>query len=91
MNWQELRTRHTITCGGLYSDTLSTLTGCASTPKIVPFRGEYLLLKSDKRDMVKMNIYPVRCKYVCWCFIILDAHRCPIHDFHSWAFTSRRA
>lgn len=35
------------------------LTGCPRNPRIVPFRGEYLLLKPSKRKMVKCNIYPV--------------------------------
>lgn len=36
------------------------LSGCDSNPKIVPFRGEYLLLKPEKRHLVRGNIYPVR-------------------------------
>lgn len=35
------------------------LTGNKNPPKIVPFRGEYLLLNPDKAFMVKGNIYPV--------------------------------
>ena len=52
-------TRYVITCGGLYSDRLAQLSGCASDPRIVPFRGEYLVLRPDKTHLVRGNIYPV--------------------------------
>lgn len=48
-----------LTCGGLYSDRLAEMTGCAKSPRIIPFRGEYLLLKKEKCDLIKGNIYPV--------------------------------
>lgn len=35
------------------------MTGCPKSPRIIPFRGEYLLLKKDKCNLVKGNIYPV--------------------------------
>jgi L-2-hydroxyglutarate oxidase LhgO len=47
-----------ITCSGLYSDKVSALTGESST-RIVPFRGDYYVLKPEKRFMVKGMIYPV--------------------------------
>ncbi|EDW04081.1 L-2-hydroxyglutarate dehydrogenase, mitochondrial [Drosophila grimshawi] len=56
---QKVRTRNVLTCGGLQSDTLAELTGCPRDPRIVPFRGEYLLLSKEKQHMVKGNIYPV--------------------------------
>ncbi|KAK9875561.1 hypothetical protein WA026_009367 [Henosepilachna vigintioctopunctata] len=52
-------TKFVFTCAGLYSDKISMLTGCPRNPRIIPFRGEYLLLKPEKRKMVKCNIYPV--------------------------------
>jgi L-2-hydroxyglutarate oxidase LhgO len=48
-----------ITCGGLYSDKLAKMTDGATDPKIVPFRGDYLILKPEKAYLVKGNIYPV--------------------------------
>ncbi|XP_058057379.1 L-2-hydroxyglutarate dehydrogenase, mitochondrial [Anopheles bellator] len=54
-----IRARNILTCGGLQSDKLAEMTGCSAVPKIVPFRGEYLLLHPDKCHMVRGNIYPV--------------------------------
>jgi 2-hydroxyglutarate dehydrogenase len=48
-----------IVCGGLQSDRLAVLSNCKATPKIVPFRGDYLRLKPEKRYLVRGNIYPV--------------------------------
>ena len=51
--------KYVITCGGAYSDRLAVKSGGSEFPKIVPFRGEYLLLKDTKRHLVKGNIYPM--------------------------------
>lgn len=56
---QEVRCRYVLTCGGLYSDRLSQISGCSPEPRIVPFRGDYLVLKPEKHYLVKGNIYPV--------------------------------
>jgi L-2-hydroxyglutarate oxidase LhgO len=55
----DVEARYVITCGGLLSDRLAKMTGGKSDPKIVPFRGDYLILKPEKRYLVKGNIYPV--------------------------------
>jgi len=55
----DIEARAVITCGGLYSDKLAKMTGGANDPKIVPFRGDYLVLKPEKNYLVKGNIYPV--------------------------------
>lgn len=54
-----LKARYVITAAGLHADRISKLTGCSYSPRIVPFRGEYLLLKPEKSHLVKTNIYPV--------------------------------
>ncbi|KAG7160537.1 L-2-hydroxyglutarate dehydrogenase-like [Homarus americanus] len=58
-NGRAVRCKYVLTCGGLQSDKLAKLSGCSEDPRIVPFRGEYLLLKKDKAHMVRGNIYPV--------------------------------
>jgi L-2-hydroxyglutarate oxidase LhgO len=55
----DIEAKFVITCGGLMADRVAKMTGAASDPKIVPFRGDYLILKPDKRYLVKGNIYPV--------------------------------
>lgn len=39
------------------------MSGGKVDPKIIPFRGEYLLLNPEKQHMVKGNIYPVSVMY----------------------------
>ncbi|XP_039256253.2 L-2-hydroxyglutarate dehydrogenase, mitochondrial-like [Styela clava] len=57
--YQEVQSRFVIVCGGLYSDRLAAKSNCDQIPKIVPFRGEYLILKPEKTYLAKGNIYPV--------------------------------
>ncbi|XP_072170956.1 L-2-hydroxyglutarate dehydrogenase, mitochondrial-like [Diadema setosum] len=56
---KSLRCKYVVTCAGLYSDRMAALSGCNKLPRIVPFRGDYLLLKPDKNYLVNGNIYPV--------------------------------
>ena len=45
ISWfQIIDCKYILTCAGLFSDRVAALTDCSSEPKIVPFRGEYLLL-----------------------------------------------
>jgi (S)-2-hydroxyglutarate dehydrogenase len=48
-----------VLCAGLWSDRLATLAGDEADPRIVPFRGEYHLLRSDRRALVNGLVYPV--------------------------------
>nr|DBA14509.1 TPA: hypothetical protein GDO54_005464 [Pyxicephalus adspersus] len=56
---EEVYCKYVLTCGGLFSDRLSQISGCSPEPRIVPFRGDYLVLKPEKCYLVKGNIYPV--------------------------------
>nr|XP_048271586.1 L-2-hydroxyglutarate dehydrogenase, mitochondrial isoform X1 [Myodes glareolus] len=56
---EEVHCRYVVTCAGLHSDRISELSGCNPDPQIVPFRGDYLLLKPEKSYLVNGNIYPV--------------------------------
>jgi L-2-hydroxyglutarate oxidase len=55
--------RHTVdrlvVCGGLESDRLGRLVGGPASPRIVPFRGEYMSVAATKQDLVRGMIYPV--------------------------------
>src|SRR5215217_1213996 len=55
----EVRARFAIFCAGVGSDRLAIAAGASSDPRIVPFRGAYLYLRPEKRDLVKSLIYPV--------------------------------
>lgn len=48
-----------VLCAGLHSDRVAALAGGDPDPRIVPFRGEYYLLREDRRDLVNGLIYPV--------------------------------
>lgn len=48
-----------IVCAGLHADRVAKLAGDDDDPKIVPFRGEYYLLRPERRDLVKGLVYPV--------------------------------
>ncbi len=54
-----IEARHVITCAGLHADTLARMTGGARDPKIIPFRGDYLVLRADRSGLVAGNVYPV--------------------------------
>jgi (S)-2-hydroxyglutarate dehydrogenase len=48
-----------ISCAGAWSDRLAVAAGAPAEPRIVPFRGGYLRLRPERRDLVRANIYPV--------------------------------
>jgi L-2-hydroxyglutarate oxidase len=48
-----------INCAGLFSDRVAELAGIARTVRIVPFRGEYFLLRPEAQRLVRHLIYPV--------------------------------
>jgi (S)-2-hydroxyglutarate dehydrogenase len=50
---------HVVVCAGLYADRLATRAGHEPDPRIVPFRGEYYLLRPERRDLVNGLVYPV--------------------------------
>ncbi len=48
-----------INCAGLYSDKVAEMSQGSIDTRIIPFRGEYFLIKPEKRTLVKNLIYPV--------------------------------
>jgi (S)-2-hydroxyglutarate dehydrogenase len=55
----ELECRNLVTCAGLYADRLAAMTGGASDPRVVPFRGDYWQLRPEARHLSRNLIYPV--------------------------------
>lgn len=48
-----------VVCAGLQVDRVASLAGDDPDPRIVPFRGEYYLLRPQRRDLVRGLVYPV--------------------------------
>lgn len=48
-----------VNCAGLYCDKIAQMAGEKVNTRIIPFRGEYFMLKPEKRYLVKNLIYPV--------------------------------
>ena len=55
----ETRTRLVVTCAGLQADRLARMTGAPESPKVVPFRGSYHVLRPEARSLVRGLVYPV--------------------------------
>ncbi len=51
--------RFAVFCAGAWADRLAVRAGADPDPRIVPFRGAYLLLKPERRELVRSLIYPV--------------------------------
>ncbi|MEU6349127.1 L-2-hydroxyglutarate oxidase [Streptomyces sp. NPDC047072] len=56
---ERVRVDRLILCAGLQSDTVAGLAQDKREPRIVPFRGEYMLLRPERADLVRGLIYPV--------------------------------
>ncbi len=55
----EVQARRAIFCAGLWADRLAVLAGADPDPRIVGFRGAYLRLTPERRDLVRGLVYPV--------------------------------
>ena len=56
---ERVRFDRLILCAGLQSDSVARLAGDREEPRIVPFRGEYMLLRPDRTHLVRGLVYPV--------------------------------
>jgi len=54
-----IEAKFVVTCGGLHSDRLVRAAGMKPKAKIIPFRGEYFMLKPERQHLVRNLIYPV--------------------------------
>ncbi len=48
-----------VFCAGAWSDRLAVAAGAPAEPRIVPFRGAWLRLRPERRELVRSLIYPV--------------------------------
>ena len=48
-----------VSCAGLHSDRVAAMTGRGDSVRIVPFRGEYYLIRPERQFLVRNLIYPV--------------------------------
>jgi L-2-hydroxyglutarate oxidase len=51
--------RFLVNCAGLYSDAIARMSGAEPDVRIVPFRGEYYMIRPERRELVRSLIYPV--------------------------------
>jgi 2-hydroxyglutarate dehydrogenase len=51
--------RAAVFCAGAWADRLAEASGAPADPRIVPFRGAYLRLRPERRELVRGLIYPV--------------------------------
>ena len=91
-NYQNINCQHLISCCGMFSDRISGLSNCSSTPRMLPLRGDYLLIPRQKtiakqfakygdnnnNNNIKLplNIYPVPDKRIP----VLGVHFTPTMD-----------
>jgi len=55
----DVEARRVVACAGLYADRVARLTGGPPDPRIVPFRGDYWVLRPEQRHLARNLIYPV--------------------------------
>jgi len=55
----EFNAKLVINCAGLHSDIVARAMGGSPDLQIIPFRGEYFLLREDRRNLVNGLVYPV--------------------------------
>jgi len=58
-NQGDFEAKQVVACAGLHSDRMVSRSGMRPSAKIVPFRGEYYMLRKDRQSLVKNLIYPV--------------------------------
>ena len=54
-----IQARHLVNCAGLHSDRVARLAGATPDVQIIPFRGEYYMIRPERQDIVRGLIYPV--------------------------------
>jgi L-2-hydroxyglutarate oxidase len=55
----EFAAEQVVNCAGLYSDRVTRFSGAKPSSMIIPFRGEFYLVRPEAHHLVRMLIYPV--------------------------------
>jgi L-2-hydroxyglutarate oxidase LhgO len=55
----DVEASHVVVCAGVYADRMARLCGGSVDPRIVPFRGDYYVLRPERRHLVNGLVYPV--------------------------------
>ena len=51
--------KQVVACAGLHSDRVVSRSGLKPSAKIMPFRGEYYMIRKERQSLVRNLIYPV--------------------------------
>jgi L-2-hydroxyglutarate oxidase LhgO len=52
-------TTQVVACAGLHSDRVVSQSGMKPSAKIMPFRGEYFMIRKERQSLIRNLIYPV--------------------------------
>ena len=55
----EFEAKQVVACAGLHSDRMVSKSGMKPSAKIMPFRGEYYMIRKERQSLVRNLIYPV--------------------------------
>lgn len=55
----EFEAKQVVACAGLHSDRVVSRSGMKPSAKIMPFRGEYYMIRKERQSLVRNLIYPV--------------------------------
>jgi L-2-hydroxyglutarate oxidase len=72
----EVESRLLLNCAGLYSDRVGAMSAANGDLRILPFRGEYYMLREARRSLARHLIYPVPNPH----FPFLGVHFTPMID-----------
>ena len=58
-NSGDFEARFLVTCGGLQEDRLAQMDGIGTVVRMIPFRGDYYELKTERRHLIRNLVYPL--------------------------------
>ncbi|MEA2640156.1 MAG: (S)-2-hydroxyglutarate dehydrogenase [Chloroflexota bacterium] len=55
----DVQAQAVVACAGLHADRVAEMAGAPRDPRIVPFRGDYYVVRPERRNLVSNLVYPV--------------------------------